>query len=172
MRSGIRGSVKFAVPIEIAVAPAKKNSSASVSGLDAALTDDRNLHRLRDLVDREHRDRADRRARRGRRETLPKRGRHASTSIAMPRTVLITASASAPAASAARATERDVGHVGRELDDERLVGGRARGAARLHAVRPASQPKVSPSLATFGHETLSSIAAISSRAARRSQTYA
>src|SRR5271155_3244768 len=82
--------------------------------------------------------------------TLPSRGRPASTSIAMPRTVLITASASAPAASASRAIPAMSGTLGESftisvlsvvaraklLADVRVVVDRKTGDAADHRTRP------------------------------------
>ena len=80
---------------------------------------------------------------------LPKRGRQFSTSMAIPRTVLITASASAPAASASRGDGGDEVTFGESLTMS-VLSVVLRAARTTRAVRSGSQPKVSPSLATFG----------------------
>ena len=90
----------------------------------------------------------------------------------MPRTVLIDRQRVGAGALGFARDRRDVGDVRRELDDERLVGRRARRAHDARRSDSGSHANVSPSLATFGHEMFSSIAAISSRAASRSHTYA
>ena len=61
MRSGMRGSVKFAVPMRDRGRARQEELERVGDGLDAALADDRNRHGARNLVDREHGDRADRR---------------------------------------------------------------------------------------------------------------
>ena len=61
MRSGTRGSVKFAVPMRTARRTRQEELERVGDGFDAALADDRNLDRARDFVDREHRDRPNRR---------------------------------------------------------------------------------------------------------------
>ena len=76
--------------------------------------------------------------------------------MAMPRTVLMTASASAPAPSASRATSQMSVTFGESLTIS-VLSVVARAARTTLAVSWGLQPKVSPSLATFGQDTLSSI---------------
>ena len=60
--------------------------------------------------------------------TLESFGRRVSTSMAIARNVLTSDTASAPASSAARANDGDVGHIRRELGDEREARDLAHGA--------------------------------------------
>ena len=57
--------------------------------------------------------------------TLPSSGLRRRQSTAMPRQVLISEIASAPPAAAALAIVGDVGHVGRQLGDDRQRAGAA-----------------------------------------------
>ena len=109
--------------------PPRAGSPACAAALHAAHPDDRNRDARGDRRDLRERDRADRRtrqaagARRRARESLP----HPPDSGAgvSARSVLISDTASAPASWAACAHGRDVGRVGRQLDDQRLGRPRA-----------------------------------------------
>ena len=91
--------------------------------------------------------------------------------MAMPRTVLMTASASAPARCASPAIAAISVTFGESFTIS-VLSVVARAARTTRAVKSGSQANVSPSLATLGHEMFSSTAAIASLAASRSQTYA
>ena len=87
----------------------------------------------------------------------------------MPRTVLMTASASAPAPSTSRAISAMSVTFGESLTINGLLV-TARAASVAARARCGSQANVSPSLPTLGHEMFNSIASISSRAASRCVT--
>ena len=135
IRRPAAGSRKFSVPTATQRAPAARKSRASrplamppmpTTGIETRRATDGHLL---------ERDRRAPRARIRRRCRRPSHGRPLAGSSAIPLSVLISATASAPAPSRRRGHRGGVGGVGRELDDQRLLRERAQ-AARPSARSP------------------------------------
>ena len=137
------------------------------AALDAAHADDGIATRAATARDLRERDRADGRARQAAGAAAqPRRAGAVAGAAPYARSVLISDTASAPAASRGLRDGGDVGGVRRELDDQRLGRQRAHLARAARPSSPGSAPMSRP-VSTFGQETLSSSAATSSRSSTR-----
>ena len=150
IRRPAAGSRKLSVPTATPRAAAQEIGRVTPAG-DPAHPDHRDLDAPAHRRDLRERNRPDRRARTRRRCPPPSHGPPRCGSRAMPVSVLIRETASAPASSAAAATARGVGGVRRELHDQRLAGlagAAARPRRGLAGVRAHDSP-----VSTFGQES-------------------
>ena len=159
-RTGSVGSAKIAVP-DLDGDRADREEVEHVGELGhAADRDDRDRHRLGRLVHDPQRDRLDRRPAQPAVDVAEQRPAAGRAPTAIPDSVLIAVSASAPASAMARAIGPDVGDVRRQLDQQRQVGRAAdRGGDLAGGVRHRSRTGARR-VPTLGHEMFSSMPAM------------